>query len=97
MAVPTPPPPHFDPIPERPRAPKPQHDLSPIGQAYGIAFEFGVYLIVCAGAGWLVDRYVAGGGKTWTVVGAVFGLIGGGVRIVRAAQKMYREMDRKPD
>jgi F0F1-type ATP synthase assembly protein I len=94
MAVPTPPPPEFPPIPPRPDRDKPKHDLSPIGQAYGMAFEFGVYLIVCAGMGWLADQYVVGSGKTWTVVGAGFGLVGGAVRLIRSTRKLYREMDK---
>jgi hypothetical protein len=65
-----------------------------MSMAYGLAFELGVYLLVCTGAGWLVDTYVVGnGGRTWTVFGAAFGLAGGMIRTIRGAQAMFRAMD----
>ncbi len=69
---------------------------SSMSVAYGLAFELGVYLLVCTGAGWLVDTYVVGSGKTWTLVGAGFGLVGGMVRTIRGAAKMYKAMDGPP-
>ena len=69
---------------------------SSMSVAYGLAFELGVYLIVCAGAGWLVDTYAIGSGRTWTVVGAMFGLVGGMVRTIRGASAMYKAMDAPP-
>ncbi len=66
---------------------------SSMSVAYGLAFELGAYLIVCAGAGWLVDTYAIGSGRTWTVVGAMFGLVGGMVRTIRGASAMYKAMD----
>lgn len=91
--MPLPEPPKFDPIPQRPKAAQSGSALSPMGKAYGIAFEFGVYLIVCAGVGWLADRYLVGSGQTWTVTGALFGMLGGGIRTVRATLRLYKEMD----
>ncbi len=64
--------------------------------AYGLAFELGVYLIVCTAAGWLADRYLVGSGRTWTLVGAGFGLVGGMIRTIRGAAKMYKAMDAGP-
>lgn len=58
------------------------------GRAYGIAIEFVVYIGVCAGIGWLVDRYVVGSAQTWTIVGLAFGLIGATIRIMKAVGKM---------
>lgn len=58
------------------------------GRAYGIAVEFVVYIGVCAGLGWLVDRYVIGGGQTGLIVGGAFGLVGATIRIVRAMGRL---------
>ncbi|MBL0871661.1 MAG: AtpZ/AtpI family protein [Phycisphaerales bacterium] len=62
--------------------------LSGLSAGYALATEFLVYLGVCTALGWAVDRYVVGGGQLWTVVGAAFGLIGGGGRVFRRAVSM---------
>ncbi len=67
-----------------------QTPMSGISLAYALAIEFVVYIGVCAGLGYLIDRFAAGGGVTWTVVGAVFGLVGAVIRLMRASAKLNR-------
>lgn len=63
-------------------------NMAGMSRAYGLAIEFVVYIVVCAGIGWAVDRFVVGGGQTWTVVGAGFGLFGAGYRAFKVSQQM---------
>lgn len=66
----------------------PDVNMAGLSKGYALAIEFMVFMIVCGGAGYVVDRYVVQGGQTWTVVGTVCGLIGGCIRAYRTMKTL---------
>lgn len=62
---------------------------SPLRPAMALAslgIELAVYICAAGAIGWWIDQK-AGTGKTWTLVGLLFGIGGGGWRFLRAAKK----------
>jgi len=76
---------------ERPAWMRPQQ-ASPLKPAMALAslgIELAVYICTAGAIGWWIDQK-AGTGKTWTLVGLLLGIAGGGWRFLRAAKKASR-------
>lgn len=56
----------------------------------GMGIELLGAILLCGGVGWLVDRYVVGGGARWLTVGALLGIAVGGYNFVRQALALNR-------
>lgn len=60
-------------------------------KAYGVGMELVAYVAAATGIGLAIDHYLAGGGRTWTLVGLGVGLFGGFWNLFRAVGKLNRE------
>lgn len=60
-------------------------------KAYGVGMELVAYVAAATGIGLAIDHYLAGGGRTWTLVGLGVGLFGGFWNLFRSVGRLNRE------
>jgi len=68
--------------------------------AMGLGTQLLSGMVVCTAAGWWVDRKIGGGGRTWTLVGILAGLVYGGYEVwclIRVLTREEQDTGKGPD
>lgn len=79
----------------RPGGRRPMVDLGEAGRYLSLGLELSVTMIVCAGGGYLVDRWL--GTLPWGIVaGAILGMVTIFVQLLKLSRSVGRKPPRRP-